>query len=53
MFHNHGGVTVGLFLQVVGTTLFILAGLGIPDAPRFRLVAWGLAAWGLSVLLPF
>jgi hypothetical protein len=46
-------VTVALFLQVCGTVLFVLAGLGIPEAPRFRFIGWGLALWGLSFLLPY
>lgn len=50
---NHVHVSVALFLQVVGTALFILAGLGIPEAPRFRFIGWGLACWGLSEILPY
>ena len=46
-------VGIALFLQIAGTVLFILAGVGVPDAPRFRLVAWGMGLWGLSFLLPF
>ena len=44
-------VSLDLFLEVGGTVLFILAGLGIPDHPRFRYIGWGLALWSLSFLL--
>ena len=45
--------TAALLLQVLGTVLFVLAGLGVPEPVRFRFLGWGLAFWGLSVLLPF
>jgi hypothetical protein len=45
--------TVALLLQVTGTVLFILAGLGIPEPARFRFLGWGLAMWSLSAILPF
>jgi hypothetical protein len=34
-----------LILMVAGLVLFILAGLGIPNPPRFNLMAFGLACW--------
>jgi len=48
-----GHAPVALFLEVAGTVLFVLAGLGIPQPVRFQFIGWGLALWGLSVLLPF
>jgi hypothetical protein len=45
--------TAALLLQVLGTVLFALAGLGVPEPIRFRFLGWGATFWGLSVLLPF
>jgi hypothetical protein len=53
MHPSYTHVSIALFLQVAGTVLFILAGLGLPEPARFRFIGWGLACWGLSFLLPY
>lgn len=42
---------IHLFLEVLALVLFVLAGLGIPNPPRFQFVAWGLFCWLLSDVL--
>jgi len=42
------GIDVSAFLTILAIVLFVLAGLGIPEAPRFRYIGWGLAFWALS-----
>jgi hypothetical protein len=44
-------VTLRLFLVVLALVLFALAGLGIPEPPRVRYLAWGLFFWLLSTLV--
>jgi hypothetical protein len=44
-------VTLGLFLVVLALVLFALAGLGIPNPPRFQFIAWGLFCWLLSITI--
>ena len=39
---------VKLILFVAAFVLFVLAGIGIPGAGRFNLVAFGLACWVLT-----
>jgi hypothetical protein len=39
---------ISLILLVFGFVMFVLAGLGIPDSPRFNLVSFGLACWILA-----
>ncbi len=47
------GFSFHLLLFVVAMGMFILAGF-IPAEPwRWRLLVWGLAAWGISTALPF
>jgi hypothetical protein len=41
---------ISLLLMMAGFVLFVLSGLGIPDAPRFRMQSWGLACWILAEL---
>jgi len=43
--------TLHLILLVFAFVLFALAAVGVPDAPRFRLVAAGLACATLTLLL--
>lgn len=40
-----------LFLMVLGLVLFLVAGLGIPEYPRFRYVGWGLFCVTLAFIL--
>lgn len=42
---------ITIILLVFGFVLFVLSGLGIPDAPRFRLASWGLAFVTLALIL--
>jgi hypothetical protein len=42
---------VALILLVLAFLLFVLSGFGIVGSPRWNLVALGLAAWVLSLLL--
>jgi hypothetical protein len=51
MYQQHVGV--GLFLKVAAVVFFVLAGLGIPEAPRFKYIGWGLACYAFSEILPF
>lgn len=44
-------VTLRLFAVVLALVLFLLAGLGVPEGPRFKFVGWGLFCWLLSTLL--
>ena len=46
-------VTVGLktLFAVLAFLLFVLAGLGIPEATRFKYVGWGLASLTLAFFL--
>lgn len=44
-------VTIHLFLIVLALVLFLLAGVGIPEYPRFRYIGWGLFFWLLSTLI--
>jgi hypothetical protein len=48
---NFAGSVPHEFLIVLALVLFLLAGLGIPEAPRFRFVGWGLFCWLLSYLV--
>lgn len=40
-----------LILYVAAFVLFVLATVGVPDAPRFRLVAAGLACLTLTLFI--
>jgi hypothetical protein len=31
-----------VFLEVVAAVLFLLAGIGVPEAPKFKFIGWGL-----------
>jgi len=42
---------LSLILMVFGFVLFVLAGLGIPNPPRFNLMSFGLACWVLAEIL--
>lgn len=42
---------IPIMLEMAGLVLFVLAGLGIPDAPRFRMGWWGLACWIAAILV--
>ena len=44
----HMSVTIHLFLIVMALVLFALAGLGIPNPPRFQFLGWGLFCLTLS-----
>lgn len=44
-------ITVHLLLIVLALVLFALAGLGVPNPPRFQFVAWGLFFWLLATVL--
>ena len=47
------GFTLSLLLFVIGMGMLILSGF-VPQEPwRWRLLTWGLAAWGISTALPF
>lgn len=39
-------------LLVAAFVLFVLAAIGIPQPPRFNLMAAGLACWVLALLVP-
>lgn len=39
------------FLVVLALVLFLLAGIGVPESPRFRYIGWGLFCWLLSTLV--
>lgn len=49
------GFSFSLLLFMIGCAMMILAGCSfVPGEPwRFRLLAWGLAAWAISTALPF
>ena len=40
-----------LFLMMFGLVMFVLAGLGLPEAPKFKYLGWGLASVTLAFLL--
>ena len=40
-----------LFLMMFGLVMFVLAGLGLPEAPKFKYLGWGLASVCLAFLL--
>lgn len=40
-----------LILLVFGFVCFVLAAIGVPNPPRFNLIAAGLAFWILTVIL--
>lgn len=40
-----------LILLVFGFVFFVLAGLGVPAAPRFNFIGWGLALVTLAEIL--
>lgn len=42
---------ITLILLVFGFVLFVLAGFGVPTAPRFNLIGWGLACVTLAEIL--
>jgi len=44
-------ITLHLFIVVLALVLFVLAGLGVPEPPRIRFVAWGLFFWLLSTVM--
>ena len=43
-------VSLHLFIVVLALVLFLLAGLGVPEHPRFRFIGFGLFLWLLSTL---
>ena len=40
---------IRLFFFVLALALFALAGLGVPEYPRFRYIGWGLFFWAISL----
>jgi hypothetical protein len=42
---------ITLILLVFGFVLFVLAGFGVPTAPRFNLLGFGLACCALAEIL--
>lgn len=44
-------VTLPLFLQVLGLVLLLLAGLKVPEHPRFSFGWLGMFFWLLSIVL--
>lgn len=40
-----------LLLFVLALVLFLLAGLGVPEAPKFRYIGWGLFCYCLSQIV--
>lgn len=42
---------LAVVLLVFGFVFFILAGLGLPNPPRFQFIGWGLAFWILVEIL--
>jgi hypothetical protein len=42
---------IALIFLIVALVLFALAALGVPDAPRFKLIAGGLFFWALSTVV--
>ena len=44
-------IALHLILLVVSLVLFILAGLGVPNPPRFQFIGWGLAFVVLAFLI--
>lgn len=42
--------TVQLILMIAALVLFILDAVGVPSAPRFRLLSAGLACWVAAVI---
>lgn len=42
---------ISLILLVFGFVLFVLAGFGIPNPPRFNLIGWGLACCTLAEIM--
>ena len=46
-------LSVHLLLFVIAVVFFILAGLGVPEAPRLRYIGWGLALWAISLTISF
>lgn len=43
-------VTLKFFLLVLALVLFLLAGLGVPEHPRFRYIGFGLFCWLLATM---
>lgn len=43
---------LSLILLVFAFVCFVLAAIGVPNPPRFNLVAAGLAFWVLTIILP-
>lgn len=43
--------TLHLFLMILALVLFLLAGLGIPNPPRFQFLGFGLFCWLLATLV--
>lgn len=44
-------ITLHILLIVLALVLFALAGLGIPNPPRFQFIAWGLFFWLLATAI--
>jgi len=44
-------ITLHLFLVVLALVLFALSGLGVPEPPRIRFIAWGLFSWLLATVV--
>ncbi len=42
---------IPLLLMMAGFVLFVLSGLGIPDASRFRMQSWRLACCTLAIFI--
>ena len=42
---------ISLILMLFGFVLFVLAGLNIPQPPRWNFIGWGLACWVLAEVL--
>jgi hypothetical protein len=53
MMHQTTDHPLSLIFFVLALVLFGLAGVGIPEAPRFRYIGWGLFAFLLSMLVPW
>jgi hypothetical protein len=45
--------SVSLFIEVIGSAFFLLAGLSVPAPTRLQWLGWGLFLWSVAVLLPF
>ena len=45
--------TIALFIEVIGTTFFLLAGLSVPAPTRLQWIGWGLFLWAIATLIPW